>query len=80
MATRNENLVRVGSGIQMGAMLAQMIDSNSTGWDDKGGRIAQKIGSGFVRAGSGNLNSGADILDAAAEELKALAEEMRGEG
>jgi hypothetical protein len=77
MATKNENLARVGAGIQMGAMIAQLVDSNSTGLDDKIGKIAQQIGSGCVRAASGNLNSGADILDAAADSLKDLAAEMR---
>lgn len=81
MATRNETLARVGSFMQMGALMAGMIDSNSTGWDDKGARIAEKVGRGFVRVSTGDLKSGAAIIDAAADELKALAAEMReGEG
>ena len=76
MATRNENLARVGSGIQLGAMLAQMIDSNSTGLDDKIGKIAQRIGEGCTRAATGNLKGGAGVLRTAAAELSALADEM----
>lgn len=80
MATRNETLARVGSAMQMGALLAQMIDSNNTGWDDKGGRIAQQIGGGFVKASAGDLKTAAGILDAAADALKDLAAEMRAGG
>ncbi len=77
MATRNENLARVGAGIQLGAMIAQMVDVNSTGWDDKAGRIGQKIGEGCFKASTGDLQSGAGLLDAAGDALKALAAEMR---
>ena len=80
MAIKNENLARVGSAIQMGAMIARMVDSNSTGADDKLGKIAEQIGAGCVRAAAGNLKSGADMLDAAGDSLKALAEEMRAGG
>lgn len=77
MATKNETLARVGSAIQMGAMVAQMVDSNTTGADDRVGKIAQKIGEGCVKAASGNLSSGADVLDAAADSLKEFAAELR---
>jgi hypothetical protein len=77
MPIKNENLARVGSAIQMGAMIAQMIDTNTTGADDKIGKIAQQIGAGCVKAAAGNLSSGADLLDAAGDSLKEFAAEMR---
>lgn len=77
MATKNENLARVGSAMQMGGMLAQMIDTNTTGWDDKAGKIVQQVGAGFVKASTGDLKNGAGLLDAAADALHQLAEEMR---
>lgn len=80
MATKMENLARVGSAIQMGAMIAQMADSNSTGMDDKIGKIAQQIGAGCVRVASGNVKTGAGLIRTAAEQLTALADEMEAEG
>lgn len=80
MATKNETLARVGSFMQMGAIMARMIDSNTTGWDDKAGKIVERIGMAFVRASTGNLASGADMLDIAADELHVMAEEMRAGG
>ena len=79
MASRNEQLVRVGSAVQMGAMIAQMVDSNTTGLDDRAAKIAASVGRGLVRAGSGDANSGGDILIAAGEELVALGEELKAE-
>lgn len=76
MATKSETLARVGSFMQMGAMLAQMIDSNATGWDDRGAKIAQKVGEGFVKASTGDLKTGAARLRLAAEALNELADEM----
>lgn len=76
MATKMENLARVGSAVQMAAMLAQMIDTNTSGADDKLGRIAQKIGEGCVRVSTGNVKTGAGLLRTAAAELNALADEM----
>jgi hypothetical protein len=73
----NGTLARVGSFIQMGSMLAQMIDSNNTGWDDKGAQIAQKVGEGFVKAATGDLHSAAGILDSAADALHQLAADIK---
>lgn len=80
MATRNEQLARVGSAVQMGAMLAAMVDANTTGTDDRVAGIAQKIGAALVKASTGDVKTAAGILDTAGDALKDLAAEMRAGG
>lgn len=77
MSLNNESLARVGSAIQLGGMIATMVDGNTTGTDDKIGKIAQDIGSGLVKASTGDIKTAAGLLDAAADALHGVAAEIR---